>query len=200
MSGFIEHDTDTQASMLARKMPDGDAYLSKYIEGSVLRRWLIALGTEFLRLEGYMNYVCDELSLINTQFMIDEFEFDFGMNTNCFATQEKGDLQQRIQNILTLIAAEGTSTEEQFEAIALLLGFVVDVSCCNPSGSGFPYTFPIAFTEDRDERFKIYVTFPDDPDEAFPYTFPIEFKDALQNILKCFFAQLKPANCIIIYV
>jgi len=141
MAGFTEHNENEQADMLARKMPDGYAYLSKYIEGSLLRKWLISLGFEFARLESYMNYVCEELSLVSTQFMIDEFEIDYGMNSNCFSTQDKGDLQQRIDNILTLIAAEGTSTAEQFEAIALRLGFIVTVSCCLPGSDGFPFTF-----------------------------------------------------------
>lgn len=200
MGSFKVHTETEQADMLARKLPNGYALLSKYIEGSILRKWLISLGYEFARLEGYMNYVCEELSLISTQFMIDEFEFDYGMNSNCFSTQDKGNLEQRIQNILTLIASEGTSTAEQFENVASLLGFEVTVSCCLSGSEGFPYTFPITFLEDRDERFKIYVTFPDDDSDAFPYTFPIEFKDPLQNILKCFFAKLKPANCIIVYI
>lgn len=199
MGGFKVHSETEQADILAKKMASGEAYRALYTEGTNMRKWITAIGLEYARLEGYLNYTCEEFSLIETQFLIDEFEFDFGMNSNCFSTQPQGDLQQRISNILTFIAADGTSTAEQFEDLALLLGFTIQVFCCEPVG-GFPFTFPITFVDPSQDRFKIFIAGIDPDEDGFTYQFPITFKDAVKNILKCFFDTLKPANCIIVYI
>ena len=102
-----------------------------------------------------------------------------------------------------MIASNGTSTEEQFEELATILGFDADVSCCSsePVATGFPYTFPMTFpAEVMDDRFVIYVTVNDiSEDEGFPYTFPITFEDQATNILECFFKILKPAHTILVF-
>ena len=203
MSDLVKvHNSDEQADALAQKLPDGDAFSAKYIEDCNIRKWLIALGQEWVRLEEYMNYVHTDMVLSSTDDLITDWEKEYAMNANCFSQLDSQTLQERINNILTLILSNGTSTEEQFEELATILGYDVNVSCCKTQvDSGFPYTFPITFTDAKSDRFVIYVdvngSAPDS--NVFPYTFPITFTESATNLLECFFNVLKPAHTIIIF-
>ncbi len=187
---FTVLDKEAQADSLARKLPDGKAFESKYIDDSNLRKWLVALGVECIRFEEYMNYVHNEMQVANTADLITDFEKDYGMNSNCFANQTGLTLQERINNIFTLILSNGVSTEEQFEELGALMGFDIDVS----SNS---FTAPDLVAD----RFVIYVQINGSAPivDAFPYTFPFPFSSASsgESILECFFKVLKPAHTII---
>ena len=191
MNIFTENNISDQADMLARKMPDGIAYSSKYINDSVLRKWLIALGAEYLRMEEYLNYISNEFNLTSTNDLIEEFEFDYGMNSNCFQQFTlTGTIEERINAILTVIASRGTSTESDFEYIASLLGFTITVTANHP-------TTP----NQVEDRWKIFIDVTGAVVEnVFPYTFPIIFGNSTQSILECWLDQLKPAHCILVYV
>ncbi len=202
MPEFTVHPNTEQAQMLALKLPDGDFWLAKYIEGTNLNKLLLGFGLELLRLESNLNYVSDELSLVNTNDLIDEWEKEFGIPGSCFASLSQGaDIETRVNNILTKIAADGTSIEEQFEAVALSLGLVVDV-INGKDYSSFPFTFPMTFIADsvREARFMIVVDLKGVSGSTFPLTFPITFGDPRVSVLKCFFNKLKPANTKVIYV
>lgn len=198
---FDVHTREQQAEIIASKLPDGKAWADKYISGTVMRNLLIGYGLEFMRLEGNLNYTNDELSLINTRDLINEWEAEYGISKSCFAGLESSDLADRINNILIMIAANGTSTAEQFEAIALLLGLRVRVLPGTALLSTFTLTFPFVFNDDViDARYTILVIFLDELDAArFPHTFPFPFGDARVGLLKCFFNILKPANVQVIY-
>ena len=191
MNTFVENNISDQADMLARKMPDGFAYSSKYINDSTLRKWLLALGAEYLRMEEYLNYISTEFNLTTTSDLIEEFEFDYGMNSNCFTQFTlTGTIEERINAIITVIASRGTSTESDFEFIANLLGFTVTVTANHP------------ITPNQiNDRWKIFVDIAGAITEnVFPYTFPIPFGNSTQSILECWFDKLKPAHSILVYV
>jgi len=187
---FSVFNEDEQANSLARKLPDGDCFVAKYIEDCNIRLWLLALAQELIRVNDYMNYVHEEMQLTNTTDLIVDFEKDYGMNSNCFSSLTGQTLEQRINNILTLILSKGTSTEEQFEELGALMGFDIDVS----SNS---FTAPNLVND----RFVIYVrinaTAP--VQNVFPFTFPFPFGSGTseQSLLECFFNVLKPAHTII---
>lgn len=201
MPQFLIHDENTQADILAKKLPDGKAWIDKFVDSTVMRDLLIAYGIEYMRLEGNLNYTDDELSLIRTRDLIEEWEVEYGIAKSCFADQNKSDLQARINNILVLIAANGTSTEEQFEALAALLGLNVKVSPGKVLLSTFTLTFPVTFFDDPiDARYTIVVDFLDEIEGSrFTLQFPFLFGDARVGLLQCFFNILKPANTQIIY-
>lgn len=201
MPQFTVHSQEEQANILASKMPDGKVWADKFIADTTMRNLLISYGIEYMRLEGNLNYTDDELSLIRTQDLINEWETEYGIAKSCFADQDMGDLQDRINNILIMIAANGTSTEEQFEAIALLLGLNVNVEPGTALLSTFTLTFPVTFFDDVvDARYTILVTFLDVLDAArFTHTFPFVFGDTRVGLLQCFFNILKPSNCQVIY-
>lgn len=201
MPQFTVHNRDQQADILANKLPQGKAWIDKFTDCTVMRNLLIGYGLEFMRLEGNLNYIDDELSLVRTRDLINEWEVEYGIPKSCFADQEQGDLQDRINNILTMIAANGTSTEEQFEAIALRLGVNVNVSAGKALLTTFPITFPVVFFDDIiDARYTIVVDFLDDVESSsFPFEFPFTFGFIGVGLLQCFFNILKPSNCQVIY-
>ena len=93
-----------------------------------------------------------------------------------------------------------TSTEEQFEAIALLLGVNVDVEAGTSLLTKFTMTFPFTFYSDViDARYTIVVNLLDGVPSTFTFEFTFIFGDPRVTLLKCFFEILKPANCRIIY-
>jgi len=202
MSTFKEHSQTQQASMLARKLPEGDFWAGKSIDGTVINKLLLSLGMQYLRAEGKLNYTADELALTTTNDLIDEWEQEYNIKGSCFASLSAGaDLETRINNILTRIAADGTSTEAQFIAVADSLGLTIDI-IPGRDYMEFPITFPFTFIadEERDGRFIIVVDLDGVSSSVFPFTFPITFGDARIEILKCFFERLKPANCDVLYV
>lgn len=201
MPQFEIHNSSEQADALAAKMPSGKAWIDKYTADTNMRNLLIAYGLEFMRLEQGLNYTDDELSLVRTQDMILEWETEYGINKSCFADQNKSDLEQRIKNILVMIAGNGTNTSDQFEYIGSLFGINVVVKAGEESLTTFPVTFPFTFYNDiLDARYTILVEFPDITTEAiFPHTFPFIFGDNSVLLLKCFFEVLKPSNCRIVY-
>lgn len=199
---FTVHDNETQADLLARKLPDGLALNAKYQDGSVLRRVLLALGAEYARMEAYLNYVKCELNLSTTNDLILEHEADYRMSGNCFKDQDALDIQQRIKNILTLISARGTTTAEQFEIVADAMGFNISVESKQVgSENNFPFTFPMTFTVPYDwrVRFQIFIDVQADTPSSFPYTFPITFAEDTTAILVCFLETLKPSNTEIVW-
>lgn len=201
MPQFTIHNQSEQADALANKMPRGKAWRDKFENGTVMRNLLLGYGLEYLRLENNLNYTDDELSLIRTQDMIREWEIEYGIDKSCFKDFNSEDLEQRIKNILVMIASNGTSTEEQFEAIAELLGITVTVEAGTAYLTTFTMTFPFTFYSDLiDARYTIVVTVPDDITTNFTLEFTFIFGSTLLTLLKCFFNILKPANCRVIYV
>lgn len=201
MAEFIVHSEAEQAQMLALKLPDGACWLAKTDASTTLYKFLLAWGLELMRLEANLNYTSDELALQTTNDLIDVWELEYGIPASCLAPLSEGaSLEIRINNILTWIFAEGTSTEEQFEAVALKLGLVVDVM---PGGeyASFPLTFPHVFIGDQREiRFIIVVDMKDVPFSRFDFIFDFVFGNPLVSILKCIFNRLKPANCKVVYI
>lgn len=200
---FIERTLEQQAEILARNLPEGEFWIAKYKTDTTVYKLLYAMGLELLRLEGTLNYAYDELHITNCQDMITDWETEYGMNGGCFDEAIRtGTLEERIQNILTKIAADGTSTKEQFENLALRLGEQINVYCGDESGIfTFPLTFPLTLSaEPRKNRYIMYVEWVNQVPSTFPFTFPITFGTLSQSILICFFQKLKPANTQIIFI
>jgi len=200
---FIEHTQEQQADILAQKLPDGEFWQAKYDTRSTLYKLLFSMGLELLRIEQGLNYTYDELHITNCQDMITDWETEYGMSGGCFDSAiRSGTLEERIENILIKISADGTNTAEQFENIAAKLGVNVKVyNGTEPEIFTFPFTFPVFLSDTvRNTRYIIYVQWLDQQPSVFPFTFPITFGTLAQSILICFFNKLKPANCKIIYI
>ena len=79
MPQFTIHTEEQQADILAGKLPQGKAWTDKFTVDTVMRNLLIAYGIELIRLEGNLNYTDDELSLLRTRDLINEWEVEYGI-------------------------------------------------------------------------------------------------------------------------
>lgn len=201
---FTVHTATEQTQILAQNLPSGDFWKAKHDTTTNLYSLLYAMGLELMRFEGKLNDTYDELHITNCQNMITDWETEYGMVGGCFDDAiRNGTLAERITNILIKISADGTSTAEQFEALALAMGEEINVYAGDEAGIfTFPFTFPIKFlTEgERKERFTIFIEWVNQVPSVFPLTFPIIFGTLTQGIITCFFEKLKPANCKIVYI
>lgn len=188
----LEH-TDT----LAAYLPGGDLFVSKKIEGSTFRNLLSGLACELLNAEAYLKVLQQEFIPDQTVAFLSEWEKALSIPDDCFDGEGTDDIRRR--DILAKLASLGVQTVEDFEALALIFGIVVNVESGIASNETFPLTFPVIFPlDDAEARFTIIVQFTTTAG-VFPYTFPITLGDDSIIILECLFNKLKPANCQVIF-
>lgn len=186
-----------QISVLAQYLRDDPLHAGKNREGSNLRKMLTGLAYEFLRERDLIDEVFSEYDPNTTTKFIEEWEKWVGIPDDCLSNS--GTLDQRRKNILLKLTGVNATTEVQFENIATILGYTIDVE---PGGevSVFPFTFPFIFTSAAELPFVIVVTIDTSLfASTFPLTFPFTFGADQTVILKCFLEKLKPANTIINY-
>ena len=182
-----------EADVLARKLPSGVAWNAKWREDSNFRKLLIAIGLEYIRRQQDANEIYNELHLSTTNKLIDEWVNDYGIQNSCFKDYT-GTLEDAIEAIRISIQANGTSTKDQFESLAGLLGLDIFVY----AGEDYPlYTYKTK----KHQRFTMIVDLARVLEsEGFPYTFPFVFQISQSEVVKCLFKTLKPANVEIAFV
>lgn len=196
---FTVHDREEQADLLAQKVPNGDFWTDKYIPDTVFRNLLIAVGIELSRIEQALNDTFCETQLATTNAQIKNWERDYGIIGGCLDGYGTT-IDERIEAIRLKISTYGTSTKEQFEALAVELGLNVEV-IAGYDRAHFPYTFPIILWRDlKEARFTMVVDMDNVVSSTFPLTFPFVFGDAAAAIMKCLFYKLKPSNTVIKYI
>lgn len=192
------HTKEQHADALARFSPPGELFAAKFIASTTYRQLLTGLACEFQNAEGYVKLLQDEFIPDNTIAFIEEWEKALGIPDDCF--DAKGTIAERRRDILAKLASLGVQTAQDFEDLALLFGFVVNVTQGEEFINNFPYIFPITFPTSAEEaRFIIVVEFTPVTTETFPYTFPLTFSGGTIPILECLFNKLKPANCQVIF-
>lgn len=196
---IVCHSKLEHTDALAAYLPGGDLFVSKKIEGSVFRDLLSGLACEVLNAEGYLKLLQQEFIPDFTIAFLPEWERTVAIPDDCFDGQ--GTDAERRRDILAKLASLGVQTEEDFENLALLFGFVVNVMSGIDSAEVFPFTFPLTFPlTETDARFTIVVEFTPASTSVFPYTFPFTFGDDSIDILRCLFNNLKPANCQVLFI
>lgn len=196
---FTVHTNEEQASLLAQKLPDGSLWPAKYDSASTLRKLLIGLGLEMIRTEIALNKVYCETQLETTNELIDEWELEYGIPASCFNGFGSA-VEERIEAIRLNISTFGTSTKEQFEAIATALGLVITI-IPGIEKAVFPFTFPMYFFQNlKWARFTMVVDMTQTLTGGFPYEFPFMFPDSNVAVMKCLFELLKPGNVQVIYI
>jgi len=184
---------DQQTNILASYLRDDPLYESKNIEGEPLRKILKGLATQFLDTRNKINYTVEQYNLTKTTDLISEWESFVGIPDGCI--KNTGTLEQRRLNILLKLAGINATTKKQFENIAKVLGYNIDVET-GVDTSTFPMTFPIILMSPAEAPFIIVVTLDASLKPAgFPLKFPISFTSDVPDILKCLFNKLKPAHC-----
>lgn len=196
MSLFKKHTATEHAKSIASYLPIGKLYNAKNIDGTNLKNLLIGLGSEFLRIENKMNEIADEHDVNLAKNLISEWESAVGIPDDCFIVEDN--LADRIINVLLKLKADGTSTEQHFIDLALILGIAITID------NGFyvtiwPWTWPHVWGgTDKERRFTLIITFVGvTSPSSWPWTWPHVWTIDPVNILKCLFQKLKPANVLL---
>lgn len=195
---FIKERTVTeQTDVLASYLPNDRLHALKNKEGSNLRKILIGLASQWLSFRTTVNSVYYEYDPSQTTDLITEWETFVGIPDDCI--DNTGTLEQRRLNILLKLSGINATTAEQFEAIALILGYTVNVQAGLDVG-GFPLTLPFILLNAAEAPFTIVVTLDAaDAPSGFPLTFPFTLTNGTPDILQCLFDKLKPANTTVIF-
>lgn len=181
-----------QVDILAQYLRDDALHQAKNREGSVLRKILIGLASEWLNFRNKINEVANEYNLQNTTNLIQEWESFVGIPDSCIEVAST--LEQRRLNILLKLSGINATTAKQFKKIALILGFDIGVSN-GVDTSTFPLQLPFLLISEASAPFTIVITLPASLQPAgFPLTLPFILTEQTPAILNCLFNKLKPAN------
>jgi len=180
-----ENIEENQADYLARYLPDGEAWKSKWIEGSNLRNLLIGLGKEFSNIEQRNSWLRRELNIYSTEDLIEYWEKDYGIPDNIFSITGKT-IKERQTNLIIKEMMNGADKAPDWEYIAKQFGFDVKVYP-GTDKTRFTYTFPIIFADYP--KYTIIVDM-----------LGISPTDPSINLLKSVFETIKPIDCVIIYI
>lgn len=197
MAGANRRDIEQYTNSLARYLPGGDLFASRYADGSTLRRLLRGFAEELFRTNGLIKEYCEQIIPDETVKFIGEWESALGIPDDCFSGT--GTMDERRLHVLVKLASLGVQTQQDFIDLASLFG--VEITIMNGSLHGtFPLVFPILFfNSSKDARFTIIVTFTLIEGERFTYTFPLLFGNSELAILECLFNKLKPVNTAVIF-
>lgn len=184
---------------------------------SLIRKLLRALSHELRRAHDLLRQFADEIPGVDPATttatspgrakggtpsgmvkLLPEWEKAVGIPDDCFPGT--GTLDERRRHVFTKLASLGVQTSDDFEALALLFGVVIQ---CQP-GLESPL-FPADLSA-ADARFTVVITFFVHETVSFTYTFldrdpppgpedGLLFVESQVVILECLFAKLIPANC-----
>ena len=186
---------DEQAFLLAKTLPDGRVWNSKYDQTRVLGRLVRALSEEihrlFLRIEEFVNI---ELDPDRTRQLILEWERSVGIPDQCFdrsptVQERRRRIIQKLNNFNDIITAEDVENllADFGEAIQVVPGNAVNAERL---GFGVP---PYSASELRQIRHTVAIRVESDA-ETFPLAFPIEFGTPASGLLRCLTERVIPAH------
>jgi uncharacterized protein YmfQ (DUF2313 family) len=158
---------------------------------------LEGLSAEFIAFDKKLDSDKKDYNLNQTTSLIDEWEKMVGIPDDCIVIART--IEERRRNVLFKLASYECTTKSQFELIASILGYNINVMA-GGDVMVFPLKFPIIFGKQEEMPFIIIVNIGKEyKNQGFPYTFPITFGASISDVLACFFERLKPAQTKIIY-
>ena len=129
----------------------------------------------------------------NSLLLIEEWEKVVGIPDEIFNITT--DIETRRRNILLKIAGSRATTDVQFEKIAGILGFNINV-VDGFTASSFTYKFPIVLLSETTRPFAIVVEIDKKyQSNGFPFVFTFDFSIDLLDVLKQLFDKIKPSHC-----
>lgn len=184
-----------QAELLARTLPDGRVWNSKWFQSRVLGRLVLALAAEINRLFARIsNFVLIELDPLKTRQLILEWEESVGIPDDCFdrspsLIERRRRVNQKLTNFGELITAP--------QIVALLADFGENIALVPGSESiGFDLGFgnaPYTTQELKEIRHTLVVRVESDA-PTFTLSFPIQFGTEQSNLIQCLLERVIPAN------
>lgn len=190
---------NTYDRLLAMHMPIGRVWERCFDPNSNIGKFVAGLAVEYYRLSVLTYDIVLEMDIDKTLALLDEWEKSVGIPNNCFTTATTTE-DRRIQIESIFSNFGGVQTLADFERIAALFGFTVDIQLGAEIGE-FPLHFPITFFESTQaSRFTLIVRASlGSGDEFFALPFPMPFSAGGTTFLKCIFELVAPANVAIVF-
>lgn len=186
-----------QAQTISNHMPGGRVFVAKDLTGTVIRKFLLALADELMRVDSSIAEYRKDNVPDTTEFFIDEWEKALGIPDDCF--DGTGTNEERRLAITTKLAGFGARTNQDYVDLAANFGITVTVESGAVHGT-FPFVFPIKFYSSAIvARFTLVVRPSSVILPTFPYIFPIVFSDQDLEQIECLFNKVKPANVEVVF-
>jgi len=180
---------------LASTIPDGRAWQAKSLPGTNMYAVVSACASEFRQIQIQIETLASEFDINLSEQLLPDWEKSCGLPEECIG--QMASLADRRNAVILRLRRIPFVTKEDYENLAFqLTGLSVTVT---PGAEIelFPLDFPIPFSSGN-SYFKLYVTF-NDAIGGFPYLFPFNFVSTGDNIIRCVFEQIAPANVLIIF-
>lgn len=186
---------ENQTQSLAMYMPSGRLFEAKTVQDSNFRQLLRGLSGELFTAQGYLTTLEQEYLPDQTTLFLNEWEQALGIPDACFSGE--GTIIERRRDIIVKLSSLGVQTANDFEALALVYGVVVEVTALSEEAlPPYPVPFnPVSFPE---ARYTIIVSGDDIAGNVPPYAVPFDL-DVGETILQCLFEKLAPENCKVIF-
>jgi len=186
-----------QARVLANYLRNDNLHEAKNKEDSNLYKVLLGLAEGWLDFRENAKDIIDNYNINHSLLFIEEWEKAVGIPDNVFSVAS--DIETRRKNVLLKIAGSKAETKEQFENIAKILGFNIQVEPAFQYCK-FTYKFPVLLVSQGSRPFVIVVNIDKSlKPNGFPFKFTFKFSTSPANILKLFFNKIKPSNTIIVF-
>lgn len=195
MIKFSAPSQEEAARQLASTLPDGRAWQAKNLAGTNMHALVSACAAEFRQIQIQIETLSREFDVNLTDQLLPDWETSVGLPEECMG--QMASLADRRKAVILRLRKIPFVTKADYEQLAFdLTGLSVTVT---PGAEIelFPLDFPIPFASGN-SYFKLYVTF-NDAIGGFPYLFPFNFISTGDNIIRCVFEQIAPANVLIIF-
>lgn len=192
---FAAPGIEEASRQLASHLPDGRAWASKNIDGTNMRALVSGCAAAFMEIQGQIETMAREFDIRLTDQLLPDWEKSCGLPEECIGAL--GSLEERRNAVILRLRKIPFVTKADYEQLAFdLTGLSVTVT---PGAEVelFPLDFPV-YLSSGNSYFKLYVTF-NDVVAGFPYSFPFNFISTADNIVRCIFEQIAPANVLIIF-
>lgn len=195
MMKFEAASIEEATRQLASTIPDGRAWQAKSIPGTNMYAVVSACAAEFREIQIQIETLAREFDINLSDQLLPDWEASCGLPEECIG--QMASLEDRRNAVILRLRKIPFVTKADYENLAFqLTGLNVTVT---PGAEIelFPLDFPIPFSSGN-SYFKLYVTF-NEAIGGFPYLFPFNFVSTGDNIIRCVFEQIAPANVLIIF-
>lgn len=195
MMKFEASSQEEATRQLASTIPDGRAWQAKSLPGTNMYAVVSACASEFRQIQIQIETLAREFDVNLSEQLLPDWEKSCGLPEECIG--QMASLEDRRNAVILRLRRIPFVTKADYENLAFqLTGLSVTVT---PGAEIelFPLDFPIHFSSGN-SYFKLYVTL-NDAIGGFPYLFPFNFVSTGDNIIRCVFEQIAPANVLIIF-
>lgn len=134
MPSFLRNTRERATNILAQFLPDDVIFAKKNESGTVFRRTLEGIAVTFQDVENYIVSFVTQYNILITENFIDEWEASVGIPDNIFKTDTALlTIQERRNQVLFKLRANGAQENADFVALATLLGVTVTIQPATPS-------------------------------------------------------------------